>query len=130
MPKKARKPEPQTPALALNPCAAPTLPGRPPPEPLATASPGVSGVKATEDPAPALPGAETLAREIYRLAREQKDTATLLRLAQALYPQTFGPARAPQGASRPRRDRPGLRTAPARRGGSPVCWRSARVPAP
>jgi hypothetical protein len=32
------------------------------------------------------------------------------------------PARAPQPASRPRRNRPGLRTAPARRGRSPVCW--------
>jgi hypothetical protein len=47
-------------------------------------------VKASEAAAPALPDAATLAREIYRLALEQKDAATLLRLAEALYPETFG----------------------------------------
>jgi hypothetical protein len=40
--------------------------------------------------APALPDAATLAREIYRLALDQKDGATLLRLAEARYPETFG----------------------------------------
>src|SRR5689334_13825518 len=78
--KKAHAEEnPQTGTADARPSAtpAPALPRRPnPSRPLPREG---SGVKATEDPAPALPDAETLAREIYRLAREQKDTATLLR---------------------------------------------------
>ena len=95
MAKKARKPEPQTPSLALSSSTAkaPLAARRPSAEPLtaaeATTSPAASGVKVTEEGVPALPDAGTLAREIYRLALEQKDGATLLRLAEALYPETF-----------------------------------------
>ena len=100
MAKRPRKLEPQTPSLALSPSSsaksAPTS-RRPNAEPLAaveaTPSPAAPGVKAPEATAPALPDAATLAREIYRLALEQKDAATLLRLAEALYPGTFGGAR-------------------------------------
>lgn len=89
MPKKTRKAEPQTPSLALNPSTAKsdTTPRRPPPE--TAPSPEASGVKVKGDSTPAMPDAETMAREIYRLALEQKDCATLLRLAEALYPETF-----------------------------------------
>ena len=89
MPKKTRKPEPQTPALA---------PPLPPLSPAArTPRDRFLGRVPALKPQKTLPRLyrmqRTLAREIYRLAREQKDTATLLRLAEALYPQTFGPAR-------------------------------------
>jgi hypothetical protein len=47
-------------------------------------------MKVPEAATPALPDAATLAGEIYRLALEQKDCVTLLRLAEALYPETFG----------------------------------------
>jgi hypothetical protein len=95
MPKKTRKPEPQTPSLALNTSAAKptTTARRPSAEPRTPAgevtSPEASGVKATENPAPALPDADAMAHEIYRLALEQKDCATLLRLAEVLYPEKF-----------------------------------------
>ena len=84
MAKKARKPEPQTPSLALNTSTAkaPLAARRPSAEPLTAAeaatSPAASGLKATEEGVPALPEAGTLAREIYRLALEQKDGATLV----------------------------------------------------
>ena len=67
---------------------------RPPAEPRAALEASGSGVKEPQvTAAPALPDAATLAQVIYRAALEQKDAATLLRLAEALYPETFEGAR-------------------------------------
>lgn len=89
--KKPRKAEAQTPSLALSlgggAKPSPTS-RRPPTEPLAAVEASASGVKEPE--APALPDAVTRAQAIYRVALEQKDAATLLRLAEALHPETFG----------------------------------------
>ena len=90
--KKPRKPEPQTPTLALNPSSAKssTASRRPPSEPLGAVEAAAPEVKTPEADGLALPNAATLARAIYRLALEQKDCVTLLRLAQALHPEAFG----------------------------------------
>jgi hypothetical protein len=88
MPKKTRKPEPQTPSLALNTNAAkPTTTARTPAGEVT--SPEASGIKAPDNTASALPDANAMAHEIYRLALEQKDCAILLRLAEVLYPEKF-----------------------------------------